>query len=224
MKKTHSVGAILLNPKGKIAIVNNRGSSWTFPKGHMEANETPLETLRREVFEETGVDKFISIKDLGTYERPRIGLNSPEDFSEIKAITLYLCLTDTETLQPLDPDNPEARWVDPEDIESILTHKKDIEFYNSVKSEVVGIARMERSSLVQALHEMEKNQKLAEQNPTKQAEFEAEFTYSNPNNYEEMVKLYNDFGYSYSRGLWELAQLRYALALEDEQKRLSQDS
>ena len=29
---------------------------WSFPKGHVEGNETPLETARRELFEECAID------------------------------------------------------------------------------------------------------------------------------------------------------------------------
>jgi ADP-ribose pyrophosphatase YjhB (NUDIX family) len=140
MKKTHSVGTILINQEGKIAVVNNRGKSWSLPKGHVEPDETETQALSREVWEETGIKDFKSIKELGTYERHRIGLNTPEDESELKVITIYLCTTKEKTLQPQDPDNPEAKWVSPSEVEDLLTHKKDKEFYSSVKLEVESLA------------------------------------------------------------------------------------
>lgn len=38
-----------------LLIKNRRSSNWGFPKGHMEAGETPEMTAKREVLEETGI-------------------------------------------------------------------------------------------------------------------------------------------------------------------------
>ncbi|NLA77715.1 MAG: NUDIX domain-containing protein, partial [Clostridiales bacterium] len=38
-----------------LLIKNKRSAHWGFPKGHMERGETPEDTARREVLEETGV-------------------------------------------------------------------------------------------------------------------------------------------------------------------------
>ncbi len=38
-----------------LLIKNKRSAHWGFPKGHMEKNETPEETAKREVLEETGI-------------------------------------------------------------------------------------------------------------------------------------------------------------------------
>lgn len=53
------VGAILLNDAGQVLICQRRHNSgeWQFPQGGMELGETPLDTFRREVWEETGTAK-----------------------------------------------------------------------------------------------------------------------------------------------------------------------
>lgn len=38
-----------------LLIKNSRSAHWGFPKGHMERGETPEQTARREVLEETGI-------------------------------------------------------------------------------------------------------------------------------------------------------------------------
>lgn len=38
-----------------LLIKNSRSAHWGFPKGHMERGETPEQTARREVLEETGM-------------------------------------------------------------------------------------------------------------------------------------------------------------------------
>lgn len=54
-----AVGAILLNEEGKVLLVRNRGhgrAHWSLPKGSCEDGESVLQTLKREVKEETGLD------------------------------------------------------------------------------------------------------------------------------------------------------------------------
>ena len=54
-----SCGAVVFRPIGGetryLLIKNRRSSNWSFPKGHIEDDETPEDTARREVLEETGM-------------------------------------------------------------------------------------------------------------------------------------------------------------------------
>ena len=83
----------------------------SLPKGHIDEEE-PLTVARREIREESGVTDLKLIKELGSYERYKGGLDGGDDPSEFKTIHMFLFSTDQEKLQPLDPCNPEARWVD----------------------------------------------------------------------------------------------------------------
>ncbi len=58
-KKATSCGIIpiFVNEQGEkefLLVLQNNGN-WSFPKGHVEGDETFLETAKRELFEETGV-------------------------------------------------------------------------------------------------------------------------------------------------------------------------
>lgn len=68
---------------------------------------------------------------------------------------------------------------------------------------------MEKITLKIALEEQEFNAKLAGKQPEKQIEFQNEYFYSNPNDYEVMKELYESYGYQYSRSLWALQQVVY---------------
>jgi len=68
---------------------------------------------------------------------------------------------------------------------------------------------MNKISLEVALAEQDFNAKLAKQQPKKQKEFQDEYMYSNPNDYGEMKKLYEYYGYKYSSSLWALQQVTY---------------
>jgi ADP-ribose pyrophosphatase YjhB (NUDIX family) len=131
-----SAGGVVLNKRGQVLVVNQRGKSWSLPKGHIEKGEEPLEAARREIHEESGLADLKYIRPLGSYERHRIGLSGGENRGEKKHLTFFLFEANGETLKPLDPDNPEARWVDRDKAAEILTHPKDREFLIQVLQQI----------------------------------------------------------------------------------------
>ena len=136
MKKTQSAGGVVLNKKGLVLVVNQHGNSWSLPKGHIDPDEKALAAAQREIAEESGIERLIFVQALGGYGRHRIGLNGGEDISEWKTIEMFLFRTDEEKLKPLDPHNPEARWVRAEEVAALLTHPKDKEFFLKIMDEL----------------------------------------------------------------------------------------
>jgi ADP-ribose pyrophosphatase YjhB (NUDIX family) len=132
MIHTESAGGVVVNAEGRVLLVSQYGTSWSLPKGHLEAGETPLEAARREIREESGVSRLELVRPLGSYTRHRLGADGGEDPSELKTIHLFLFRTDATELAPLDSDNPEARWVGRESVTALLTHAKDREFFASI--------------------------------------------------------------------------------------------
>ena len=129
MMRTQSAGGIVLNERGEIALVKNGPSFWGFPKGHVNGTEDELSAARREIYEETGIGGLQLVRKLGTYERFRgSSETSADDLRELKIIHMYLFTTPQKELQPLDANNPEARWFSFEDALETLTHAKDRAF------------------------------------------------------------------------------------------------
>jgi 8-oxo-dGTP pyrophosphatase MutT (NUDIX family) len=133
MKKTRSAGGVVTNGGGEVLVVSQRGTSWSLPKGHIDPGEDAIAAARREIYEESGVRDLELIRELGTYERHKIGVNGGEDGSELKEITMFLFRTREKTLKPVDPDNPEPRWVKKGKVAQLLTHEKDKEFFRGVE-------------------------------------------------------------------------------------------
>ncbi len=53
--KVPGAGGVVFNAKGEVLLLRDRMGCWVFPKGHLEAGETPEEAAVREVWEETGI-------------------------------------------------------------------------------------------------------------------------------------------------------------------------
>jgi 8-oxo-dGTP pyrophosphatase MutT (NUDIX family) len=130
MKETETAGGIVLNSQGLVLVVNQNGTSWSLPKGHIEEGEDKLSAARREIYEESGITDLILVRELGTYQRYKIGVDGSDDRSELKTIHLFLFTTNQNELSPVDPDNPEARWVEKEEVAELLTHPKDRAFFS----------------------------------------------------------------------------------------------
>lgn len=131
-----SVGGVVLNKDGEVLVVSQHGTSWSLPKGGMEDGEDELSTARREIYEESGIVNLEMVRKLGTYERFKIGFEAEEDPSVHMTIHIYLFRTSEMDLRPVDPENPEARWVKKEGVADLLTHKKDKEFFRSVQDQI----------------------------------------------------------------------------------------
>lgn len=134
MRKTQSAGGVVLNTLHEVAVVSQKGDSWSLPKGHIDPGESTEEAARREVKEETGIADLNLIRTLGTYERYKIGKGGVgEDQSELKEITVFLFTTLQAALVPEDPNNPVAKWVPIDEVADMLTHPKDREFFLGIK-------------------------------------------------------------------------------------------
>jgi len=136
MKESVSAGGVILNKKNEVLVVSQHGTSWSLPKGHIEAGEDALTAARREILEETGISKLELIKTLGSYQRNRISLSGRNDPSELKTIHLFLFRTSETDLKPIDPENPEAQWVKKNEVVQLLTHQKDREFFEKILKEL----------------------------------------------------------------------------------------
>jgi len=133
---TKTAGGVVINRDGKVLIVNQEGTSWSLPKGHIEDDETALDAAQREIYEESGIKDLEFIKKLGTYRRHKINKNGEDDTSELKTIQIFLLKTEERKTQPIDHRNPEIKWLDKNDVSNWLTHRKDKEFFESIKGKV----------------------------------------------------------------------------------------
>jgi len=125
--KSYRAGGIVINSGGKIALANEH--LWGFPRGGVDEGEDYITAAKREVLEETGLEEFLSIEELGIYERYPSGITKDTPGAYPMEIHMFLFQTDyTGTLQPVDENVKEADWFTYEEAIEKLTDPTDKEF------------------------------------------------------------------------------------------------
>jgi len=135
-KVTVSAGGVVLNGQRMVLVVNQNGTTWSLPKGHVVPGEEPLQAAIREIMEESGITDLHFRHPLGAYGRYKLGKNTGEDKQEWKVLLFFLFETKQNELNPKDPHNPQARWVHPDEVEALLTHPKDKSFFKSIRPQI----------------------------------------------------------------------------------------
>ncbi|MEJ2890631.1 NUDIX domain-containing protein [Actinomycetospora aeridis] len=125
MLRSAAAGGVVVDPRGRVAVVRQPARTWSLPKGHVEAGEDVLAAARREIDEECGLTELDLVDELGSFTR----LGFRHGLPERKTITLFLFRSPEAELRPRDPDNPEARWIAPEAVADTLSNPADGRFF-----------------------------------------------------------------------------------------------
>lgn len=128
----NKAGCILINKElKKIGLVYRKKlNDYSFPKGHLEENETLSECAVRETTEETGRDcKLISDKEIGVIEYTNYE-------GQIKTY-MFLAFDKGKTNKKIaEKDKEEVVWVNYNEVESKLSYQNLKDFWNKVKEKV----------------------------------------------------------------------------------------
>jgi 8-oxo-dGTP diphosphatase len=114
------VGAIVLH-KGRLLVIKDRFSAgYKLPGGHVDKNESIKNAVKREVYEETGIDaEFESIVNLGHFMNGQFGESNLYIVCTAKALSEDISINDPKEIA-------EARWIDPE----VFLQLDDVNNYN----------------------------------------------------------------------------------------------
>ncbi len=122
MRHEKSCGAIVYRRfHGNIEILLIRhinSGHWSFPKGHVEAGETEVETAIREIKEETSIDVIID----PTF-RETVSYSPKRDTQKI--VVYFIGKAKNYDFVPQEEEISEVRWVDIGYASHMLTYEND---------------------------------------------------------------------------------------------------
>ncbi len=122
MAKEKSCGALVYRKKGDtiqmLILRHKMGGHWSFPKGHVEAGETEVETALREVREETGltIELMPGFREQVRYS-PRPGIS--------KEVVYFLGYAEDSRTVRQEEEISEIRWVNLRNMGGYLTYDND---------------------------------------------------------------------------------------------------
>ncbi|MBP0970493.1 MAG: NUDIX domain-containing protein [Oscillospiraceae bacterium] len=112
-----------------LLIKHVNSGHWSFPKGHVEGDETELETAKREIKEETGLDVIID----QTF-RETVSYSPRRDTQKI--VVYFLALARNYDFVPQEEEIAEIRWVDIVRAARMLTYENDKTIVNKARAAI----------------------------------------------------------------------------------------
>ena len=128
MIKEKSCGGVILkkvDDKYLVLLIKHNVGHWSFPKGHVENNETEEETAKREIMEETGllVSFVPGFRKVVTY--------SPKD-GVLKDVVFFLALSNSDVVSLQEEEVSDYNWCSFSEAYDIITYDSDKEVLNEV--------------------------------------------------------------------------------------------
>ncbi len=124
-----------------LLLRHRNGGHWAFPKGRIEPGEDELETARREVEEETGIDMLEPIpgfREVSAYRFDREGRTIA------KTVVYFLAGVDAEKIR-LSSEHADAAWLDADGARKRLTYAESRRILDRAEARLIGSEGEERS-------------------------------------------------------------------------------
>lgn len=130
MQYEKSCGAVVYRKyhgNTEILLIKHVNSGhWSFPKGHVEADETEVETAKREIMEETSIEALID----STF-RETVSYSPKKDVQ--KEVVYFIARAKNTNFVLQKSEVSEAKWVDINYAYNILTYDNDKNIVNKAK-------------------------------------------------------------------------------------------
>lgn len=132
MTRERSIGAVIkyqapiadisinFSDTAEFLLLRNRRGFWGFPQGHKEKGETEIETLKREVSEETGIDNIVVQSYIG---RIRYSFFRSDGMKSNKEVTFYYAISPGRAIK-ISKEHEGFKWVTYSDALSLLNHRQ----------------------------------------------------------------------------------------------------
>ena len=121
-------GAVVFN-NNKVLIIKHKYGHISFPKGHVEGNETEEETAIREVKEETGIDIEIT-------SNKKYYVQYETDNNSIEKVTYFIGKMIGGKLNPQLSEISSCYFEDENKVSDLITYDNDREMYLDVLNDI----------------------------------------------------------------------------------------
>lgn len=116
-----SCGAIvIINEDGiiKTLLIRMVGGHWSFPKGHVEEDETEFATAKREIKEETDleVDLDLAFREVTTYS-PKLGV--------MKDVIYFIAYAHNKEVTIQETELMDYKWLEINEAVNLVTYEED---------------------------------------------------------------------------------------------------
>jgi 8-oxo-dGTP pyrophosphatase MutT (NUDIX family) len=121
-----SIGAVIKyhasadSQSSEFLLLKNRRGFWGFPQGHKERGESEIQTLVREVFEETGIRDLEIQSYIGEI---RYSYFKGDGMKSEKEVRFYFATTPTKQVK-ISIEHADFRWVTLADALNMIDHAK----------------------------------------------------------------------------------------------------
>lgn len=124
-----SCGCIIIENE-KVLLIQQTKGHWGFPKGHMEKNETEIETAIREVKEETNLDVDI-------YPNKRYVMEYVTDKGNLKQVVFYIAKKVGGEIKPQENEVNNIEWLNFKDALEKITYDNTKELFQKVLKDIL---------------------------------------------------------------------------------------
>lgn len=121
-------GSVVFNDN-KVLIIKHKYGHISFPKGHVEGNETEEETAIREVKEETGIDIEIT-------SNKKYYVQYENDNNSIEKVTYFIGKMIGGKLNPQLSEISSCYFEDENKVSDLITYDNDREMYIDVLNDI----------------------------------------------------------------------------------------
>lgn len=129
-KREKCCGCILINDN-KVLLIKQTQGHWGFPKGHVEKNETELETATREVKEETNLEVEIDANKRYTMEYET-------DKGTLKQVVLFVAKCTGGEIKAQECEVKEIKWLDFDEAVKTITYENTRELFKEILKDIKG--------------------------------------------------------------------------------------
>ena len=126
-EREKSCGCIITKDN-KVLLIKQTKGHWGFPKGHVEKNETEIETAIREVKEETNLDVEIDANKRYTMEYVT-------DKGKLKQVVLFIAKCIGGEIKAQECEVTDIKWLDFDEAIETITYDNTRELFKEILKE-----------------------------------------------------------------------------------------